>query len=503
MAKRSSGILMHPTSFPGKYICGQLDAGARKIIDWMKQAGQTILQVLPLGPTGYGDSPYQSFSAFAGTPYIIISFDGLIENGLLSKKDLSDYPGSDPARVDYYGLYIYNFKILKRAFENFRKSPAGGYDEFCRENAYWLDDYALFMAIKDAHNGAGWNRWEDDCRDRKDMRKIAERYADGIEFYRFIQFEFHTQWRAFKSLANANGISIIGDAPIFVSFDSADVWANQELFYLSEDKNPSVVAGVPPDYFSETGQLWGNPLYRWDKLAADNYGWWKKRIAHLLKFVDCIRIDHFRGFEAYWEIPFGEETAVNGRWIRADGMNFFRSLKNVYGEKLHEIIIAEDLGVITDEVREIRDRFGLPGMRIFEFANFPPADEPYNEELLKDGYLPENYSENCIAYPGTHDNDTLLGWYESLDKNRKRDILHYLDISAADDLNYTVIRKMLDSKADRVISLIQDVLELSGSHRMNKPGTMGIHNWSWRLEEKLLDRYAEKLYELTKLSGRI
>ncbi len=503
MIKRSSGILIHPTSFFGKYICGQLDYDAKKIIDWLKKAGQSILQVLPLGPTGYGDSPYQSFSAFAGTPYII-SFDELIKKGILSKNDLADYPRGDFKRVSYYDLYINNFKILKKAFSNTKIANDLNYEKFCNENSYWLDDYATFMAIKDMHNGASWNLWEDELRERTNLSKFIKSHKFEINFYKFIQYEFYTQWMDFKTYANNNGIKVIGDAPIFVSYDSADVWANQKIFNLSEDENPAVVAGVPPDYFSETGQLWGNPIYRWDVMLKNNFDWWKKRINHTLKLVDCIRIDHFRGFEAYWEIPFGEKTAINGKWVKAPGFELFNSLKEIYGENLNELIIAEDLGVITDEVKFLRDYFKFPGMRIFEFANFPKFDAKDNDEAFKDGYLPENYIKNCIAYPGTHDNDTLLGWYESLDKQKKHDILHYLKIKDKNELNYAVIKKMLDSKADRIVFLMQDVLELPTESRLNKPGTCGIHNWSWKLEERLLtDSYAEKLYDLTKSSGRI
>ena len=322
MSEKSSGILIHPTSFFGEYGCGDLGDGAYKFVDWLKKAGQKILQVLPLGPTGFGDSPYQSFSAFAGTPYII-SFDKLIEKGLLTKNDLKDYPKFNLKRVDYYGIYVNNFKILKIAYENFKKQSAkDSYDKFVKENSYWLNDYAIFMAIKDSKNGASWDTWEEDLRLRKNLDALSDDIKDSANFYKFLQYEFFEQWSAFKKYAEKQNIKIVGDAPIFVSYDSADVWANQSLFYLDKNGKPEIVAGVPPDYFSETGQLWGNPHYRWDVMKKDDYSWWKSRIAHLLKFVDCVRVDHFRGFEAYWEIKYGEPTAINGKWVKAPGMDF-------------------------------------------------------------------------------------------------------------------------------------------------------------------------------------
>ncbi len=509
MNKRVSGILIHPTSFIGPYGCGDLGDGAKKIIDWLKKAGQTILQTLPLGPTGYGNSPYQAFSAFAGTPYII-SFDELIKKGYLKKNDLDDYPKFDPKRVDYYGLYINNFKILNIAYKNLKKNKLpDDFFEFCMENSYWLEDYALFMAIKDSKNGASWDSWEQEIRNRENLHNLSTNINDLIEFYKFIQWEFYNQWQGFRKYAKDNGISIIGDAPIFASYDSADIWANQHLFFLDKAGKPEVVAGVPPDYFSKTGQLWGNPIYRWDVMKKDDYDWWKKRIKYMLKFVDCIRIDHFRGFEAYWEIKYGEKTAINGKWVKVPGHDFFNSLKNEFGEKLSSIIIAEDLGVITDEVRELRDIFNLPGMRLFEFANFPTnkIENKQNDHIdnyTEDAYLPENYIENCVAYPGTHDNDTLKGWFHSLSTSKQKDILNYLGLGNDNNLNYAIIKSIMKSKANRVVFLIQDILELTSEHRMNTPGTCGTHNWSWRiLEEMLTDEVAEKIYKLSKKTGRL
>jgi len=507
LTKRLSGIILHPTSFFGPYGCGDLGESSLEIIDWMKKAGQGILQVLPLGPTGYGDSPYQSFSSFAGTPYII-SFDELIKKGYLNKNDLAEYPQSDKKWVNYYSLYINNFKILLKAYSNFVKKIPAGYIKFSKENCYWLDSYALFMALKDFNNGASWDKWDENFRNYKELDKLPEEIDELKEFYKFIQWEFYSQWSEFKEYANKNGILIIGDAPIFVSYDSADVWANQELYKLDKKGMPLVVAGVPPDYFSETGQLWGNPIYKWHLMKKDGFDWWKKRIRHLLKLVDSIRIDHFRGFEAYWEIKFGEKTAINGKWTKAPGNDLFNSLKMEYKDKLHEIIIAEDLGVITDEVINLRDTFNLPGMRIFEFANFPSSDKNLSDDFINkfsnDAYLPDNYSENCIAYPGSHDNDTITGWYNSLSEEKQIDILNYLKITDKKDLNYAIINSLLESKAERVIFLMQDILELGSDSRMNKPGTLGNHNWSFRiLKEQLTDTLAEKLYNLVKKSGRI
>ncbi|MBN2544190.1 MAG: 4-alpha-glucanotransferase [Spirochaetes bacterium] len=507
LSKRSSGIILHPTSFFGPYGCGDLGESSIETINWLKKAGQNILQILPLGPTGYGDSPYQPFSSFAGTPYII-SFDELIKKGYLNKNDIVDYPDSDKKRVNYYSLYINNFKILLKAYTNFVKKIPDDYIEFSNDNNFWLDGYALFMALKDYNNGASWDKWDENYRNYKEIKKLPEEIDDLKEFYKFVQWEFFCQWRKFKDYANKNGITIIGDAPIFVSYDSAEVWANQELFKLDKNGRPLVVAGVPPDYFSETGQLWGNPIYKWNLMKNNNFKWWKKRISHLLKRVDCLRIDHFRGFEAYWEIKYGEKTAVNGKWVKAPGYELFNSLKGEYKDKLPEVIIAEDLGVITDEVIKLRDSFNLPGMKIFEFANFPASDSNLSDDFINlfsnDAYLPDNYTENCIAYPGTHDNDTIIGWFKSLSDRKQNDILNYLKITDKLDLNYAIINSLLESKADRVIFLMQDILKLDSESRMNKPGTLGNHNWSYRvLKEQLTDELAENLYNLTKKSGRI
>lgn len=516
--EKCSGILMHPTSFPSKYGCGDLGKGAYKIIDLLKKYGQKILQILPLNPTGYGDSPYSSFSAFAGTPYII-SFDTLADKGYLTKDDLKLYPKEmNNGNVNYGWMYIENFKMLRRAFENFKKMPKPAtYDKFCEENGYWLNDYALFMAIKDSKGGASWDLWEPELRLRKDLSKLSDKIKDDAEFYKFLQFEFDDEWMQFRKYANDKGIRIVGDAPIFVAYDSADVWANQELFKLDPEGKPSVVTGVPPDYFSATGQLWGSPHYNWDKMKETDFAWWKKRLKHLLRQVDTIRIDHFRGFEAAWEVKFGSENAINGKWVKAPGMELFESIKKELGEeKLMTSVIAEDLGIITKEVRELRDTFNFPGMRIFEFAPFAKGrftdDDGVEHDNSEAPYLPENYVYNSVAYPGTHDNDVIHGWFFAMNGIQQRQVLDYLGIkenvawkASGNELTAKIEAKLLNSEAKWVVFMMQDVMNLTSETKINTPGTCGIHNWSWRVTDKLLKEHTadfEKLAELTKAAGR-
>ena len=502
MDKKSSGIILHPVSFFGKFASGDLGDGAKLIIDWLKRAGQSYLQILPIGPVGYGNSPYQSFSAFAGNPYFI-SLDKLFQKGLLTKEELSNYPEVDFSKVDYRILEGFNLKLFELAFKRFIKSGRQSkFDEFCFNSSSWLNDYSDFMSLQDTFGDTSWNNWNLGYESRENYIKKSNDINYRKQFHEFLQFEFCEQWRDFKKYAGENNIKLIGDLPIFVSYDSADVWANKELFLLDDKGNPTAVAGVPPDYFSATGQLWGNPIYNWNVMKKNNFNWWKERIRHILKFVDCIRVDHFRGFEAYWEIPFGEETAINGRWVKAPGKDFFNSLKAEYKEELQDIIIAEDLGIITDEVKELRDYFGLPGMRVFEFADFNEVGNE-NSKLYHD-YFPENYIERCIAYLGTHDNDTLRGWYDSLTDEIKKKVLEYLNIVEPDDLNFAAIKKVAGSKAYKVMFLMQDILSLGTECRMNTPGTCGNHNWSWRVTEDLLsDETAERLFTITRESGRV
>lgn len=510
MRTRKSGILLHPTSFPGEYGCGDLGKNAYKVIDLLKEYGQSILQILPIGPTGFGDSPYQSFSSFAGTPYII-SFDKLIDEGLLLKDDLKDYPDFNPSRVDYEGLYNNDFKILQKAFDKFKnKKNKPEYKKFEKENIEWIEDYALFMAIKDSKNGASWDTWEENLRLRTDLNSISNEIKNDRDFYKFIQWIFYKQWTEFKQYANDNGIIIIGDIPIFVSYDSSDVWANQDLFHLDPNGKPQLVAGVPPDYFSETGQLWGNPLYKWDVMKKNNYHWWKTRVGHTLKLVDCVRVDHFRGFEAYWEIKYGETTAINGKWVKAPGDELFAELKKEFGDALSKDVIAEDLGIITKEVNELKDKYNFPGMKIFQFAPYGEGTFTDDDDQIQDNskhqYRPENYEENCIAYPGTHDNDVLHGWFHSQPSEKQNEIMEYLGITDRNDLNFSVIKRISESDAKWSIFMIQDVFELTSEARTNTPGTCGIHNWSWRLTDKLIKEKKDnlkKLKEITKKTGRI
>ena len=506
MKSRSSGILIHPLSFINKYGCGDLGEGAYKIIDFLKASGQKILQILPIGPTGFSNSPYQSFSSFAGNPYFI-SFDKLMEKRFLKKSDLDDYPVINKSVIDYELLYLNKYNVLDKAFLNFKKSKKfTEYDAFCKKNSFWLKDFSLFMAIKESQNGASWITWDYEIKDRKDLNNIIKRLRDRIEFYNFIQWQFFEQWNDFINYAHNNNIKIIGDMPIFVSYDSVEVWIDRELFYLDEHGNPIYIAGVPPDYFSETGQLWGNPVYRWDIMEKRGFEWWKNRIKYILNYVDCIRIDHFRGFEAYWQIPYGEKTAINGKWEKVPGYDFFNTLKKEFGDQLSELIIAEDLGIITDEVKKMRDDFNISGMRVFEFANFEniKIDKKTKKHYSNEPYLPENYVKNCIAYPGTHDNDTIKGWFKSLEKSKKKIILDYLGIKDAEGLSNAIIKKIANSKANTVIFLMQDVLGLGSESRMNLPGSCSIHNWSWCVTEELLtDDIAKNLYKITKNAGRI
>lgn len=496
---KTSGVILHPLSFYSSYPSGELDDCAKEILIWLKNSGFSLLQILPLGPTGFGNSPYQSFSSFAGTPYII-SFDYLIRDGFLKQEELNDFKQGTKERVDYYFLYNNVFKILFKAFERFKNSKCENFLNFCNENEYWLQSYSFFMALKDYYNGKCWYEWNKEHKNFLFLKNINDEVKGRALFYKFIQWIFFSQWIEFKNYANKLGIKIIGDLPIFVSYDSADVWANQRLFKLKKDGKPEVVAGVPPDYFSKTGQLWGNPIYKWEALEEERFDWWIKRVSHILKIVDCVRLDHFRGFDACWEIKYGNKTAKSGRWVKTPGESLFRTLNENLMIELKDVFIAEDLGVITEDVVRLREKFKLPGMRIFEFAKFPSS----NDEIIDDPYLPENYIENCVAYPGTHDNDTIIGWFESLSETIKNDVLHYLKIKDIKDLNYAIIEALLNSKADRVIFLMQDILCLDSTARMNKPGTMSEHNWSWRLKkEQLTLELSKKLFDLNKKYGRI
>lgn len=489
---RSAGILLHPTSFPGRYGIGDLGQEAFNWVDFLKSANQKLWQILPLGPTGYGDSPYQCFSAFAGNPYLI-SPDKLVEDGLLTKADLTPLPSFPADLVDYGPVINYKLALLDKAYTNY-KGGAGKpalrseFAEFQKAQAAWLPDFALFMALKEAHAGAVWNTWEPDLVARKPaaLEAARQQLAAPIESQCLRQFLFFRQWWAVKAYANAAGISIIGDIPIFVAFDSADVWQRPDLFYLDEHGLPTVVAGVPPDYFSRTGQLWGNPLYRWDILKNEGYAWWIDRVRGTLKLVDVIRVDHFRGFDAYWEIPYGKPTAEIGQWVKGPAADFFQALQAALGDNLP--IIAEDLGVVTPEMVALRDAFNLPGMKVLQFA-FSTDN--------KDPFLPHTFIANCVVYTGTHDNDTTRGWYEHSSTEAERDYARRYLARDGQDITWDLIRLAFASVANTAVVPLQDVFDLGTEARMNLPGRPS-GNWGWRFRPgQLTAQLRDRLKELT------
>jgi len=504
---RSAGILLHPTSLPGRFGIGDLGGEAYGFGDWLARTGQRIWQVLPLGPTGYGDSPYQCFSAFAGNP-LLINLESLVEEGVLSPADI-DSPAPFPVHeVDYGWVIKFKRPLLKKAAENFRREAGsaerGLYEAFCRKNAAWLDNYALFAALKDAHGGeATWNHWERDIATRQPqaMAHWQATLADEIQTRKYWQYQLFKQWKALKEHCHRLGIRMMGDIPIFVAQDSADVWAHPELFHLDGDGKPAVQAGVPPDYFSATGQLWGNPLYRWDVMAQSGYSWWIERFQATLDLVDVVRLDHFRGFEAYWEVPGADKTAAGGRWVKAPGHELFEAVQKALGELP---IVAETLGVITPEVEALRDRFGFPGMAILQFAFGADPQAPE--------FMPHNYPRHLVVYTGTHDNDTTLGWWTSGGigdstrtpeqvKKEKAFALTYLGTDGR-EMNWVLIRTALASVADTAIVPLQDVLGLGSEARMNLPGQPG-GNWRWRFTADMLtDQVGERLAELTRIYDR-
>ena len=495
---RSSGILLHPTSLPGPYGIGDLGPQAYRFVDWLSSAGCKLWQTLPLGPTGYGDSPYQCFSAFAGNPYLI-SLDELLKDGLLDESDLGpmkDLPGS---HVDFGLVIPKKLDILQKAFSNFGSTPGHlgkAFDAFRADNAFWLDDFSLFMAIKESHGGGPWSGWPEELRNRDNVAIVKTRrdLAESVSQYSFYQFLFFRQWNNLHSYTKEKGIQIIGDIPIFVAYDSADVWSHPELFFLDELGNPTVVAGVPPDVFSEDGQLWGNPLYNWDVHQNEKYAWWLSRVRASLKLMDIIRFDHFRGFAGYYAIPAGGPTARNGDWVSAPGKELFYVVKKFMHEELGlaELpIIAEDLGVITPDVTDLLDTFEFPGMRILQFG-FSGMDNPY---------LPHNYVSNCIAYTGTHDNDTSMGWYETASEHEKDFANRYLSVDGH-VFAWDLIRAIWKSVAVFTITPMQDALNLGQEARMNYPGRLG-GNWSWRMnEDDMREDLAAGLKDLNWLSNR-
>ena len=495
---------MHPTSLPGPFGIGDLGAAAYAFADFLIASDQSYWQVLPLGPTGFGDSPYQCFSSFACNP-LLISPALLAEEGLLAATDIQNPPRFPAESVDYGRVINYKAALLQKAFEKFRRTNKkrlrADFQSFAEQSSGWLDDYALFRALKDLHGGAPWNQWASEI-GRREATALADarrRLADQIEAQKFYQFLFARQWPALKRYCNQSGIKIIGDIPIFAAYDSADVWANPGLFKLNDDGSPRVVAGVPPDYFSKTGQLWGNPIYDWERHRDSGYRWWKDRLRATLNSVDIVRIDHFRGFAASWEVPAGQATAERGRWVEVPGRELFTLLRRDFGEMP---IIAEDLGVITPDVQALRDDFGLPGMRILQFGF----------RSITNTDLPHNYVSNTVVYTGTHDNDTAVGWFNSVAgpgstrtaeqiAREKRFCMEYLN-SDGREINWDFIRAALGSVACTAITPVQDLLGLSSEARMNLPASTAGH-WRWRMKRGALTRpVSNRLRSLTQLYVR-
>lgn len=494
MFNRSSAILLHPTSLPGPYGIGDLGPQARSWIDFLSQTRTKLWQILPLGPTGYGDSPYQCFSTFGGNPYLI-SPDDLLAGGWLHPNDLVGRPTFNPRAVEYGEVIFWKLDLLNRSFLKFRNAGgAQAYPEvgsFYARNQAWLEDYALFMALKELHGWRPWTAWEAAYRDRHPdaLQGFAAENSYAVERQKYYQYHFFQQWGTLKKYAHLKGVQIIGDIPIFIAHDSADAWASRELFHLDDQGAPTVVAGVPPDYFSATGQLWGNPLYRWERHARDGYRWWLKRLRAVFSLVDIVRLDHFRGFANYWEIPAGEKTAVNGRWVEGPGADFLDRVEDEFGGLP---IIAEDLGEISPEVYQLRDQFQLPGMKILLFA----FDS--DEENL---FLPHHYPENCVVYTGTHDNDTAVGWFERIGKEEKAFALSYLG-TTGEDIAWDLIELAWSSRAVIAAAPLQDLLSLDNAARMNYPGKPQ-GNWRWRFSPSdLSDEIRQQVKAINGKYGR-
>lgn len=493
--ERASGVLAHPTSFPGPHGIGDLGAGAYQFVDWLVAAGQQYWQVMPLSPTGFGDSPYASPSAFAGNT-LLISLEVLRDEALLDQSDLDQCPAFSDHQVQYGRVIQAKNWMFRRAFERFRAGGASSdlqaqYQAFCAEATDWLEDYALYMALQEANHWASWQEWEAPIRAREPgaLEECRDRLAEAIDYHKFVQFLFRRQWRALKAYANERGVRVIGDIPIYVALDSADVWARQELFRLNEDGSPEVVTGVPPDLFTEHGQLWGNPAFDWNAMRRTGYQWWIDRIAALMEMVDVVRLDHFRGFAAGWLVPAGDATARGGRWERGPGTELFRALEAALGPVP---FIAEDLGLITRDVGELREALGLPGMKVLQFAF---DGDPNNQ------YLPHTYSRNCVVYTGTHDNQTTVGWFTDLPERERRQVQTYVGQDGS-DIAWDFIRLALASVADLAILPLQDIMRLGDEARMNTPG-QPLGNWSWRfLTHQLHPGMAAGLHELTHAYGR-
>ncbi len=489
---RAAGILLHPTSLPSPHGIGDLGPHARAWVDFLADAGCQLWQILPLGPTGYGDSPYQSFSAFAGNRNLI-SPDDLLEDGLLTPADVAEIPAFPAERVDFNAVITWKLGLLNRAYEIFK---AGGplreeFDAFQQARQSWLHDYALFRALKEAHGGAPWTQWPAPLRQRKAsaLREARRAHAEAIERYAFWQFLFFRQWDKLHAYAEGKGVRIIGDLPIYVAHDSADTWRHPELFQLDKEGWPLVVAGVPPDYFSETGQLWGNPLYRWKAHAKEGYAWWQARIRATLEQVEILRVDHFRGFAAYWEVPGDKPTAEIGRWTPGPGAQFFSAIRNALGDLP---VIAEDLGAIDRAVLDLRDQFNFPGMRILQFGFVRGDDDPF---------LPHNYPEHAVVYTGTHDNETARGWFEHAPANERQFCLDYLGTDGR-DIAWDMLRALWASRAGFAIAPLQDFLSLGDEGRMNYPGRP-LGNWDWRVKlDALTTELNQKIGALNREHGR-
>lgn len=490
---RASGILMHISSLPGSYGIGKMGREAYAFADFLKKAKQKYWQILPVSPTGYGDSPYQSFSVYAGNPYFI-DFEQLKEQGLLKNSDYENIDwGDNPCSVDYGLLYKNVFAVLRTSYNNFKKSPEKEYLDFLADNSHWIDNYGLFMALKSAHDGKPWTMWEEPLRmyEKKAVEEAKIKYEEEIDFWRFVQYKYYEQWRKLKSYVNSLGIELIGDIPIYAAMDSAEVWSSPQYFLLDKNKNPIDVAGCPPDAFTKLGQLWGNPLYRWDVMEKENYKWWVDRIGWATETYDVVRIDHFRGFESYYAIPFGMPDARIGEWRKGPDIKLFKEVKKQLGRKK---IIAEDLGFLTKDVTKLLKASGFPGMKVLEFAFAPDG---------KSNYLPHNFkNSNSVCYTGTHDNDTLAGWAKSISRKERKFCRDYLGVKRNRDIPWGMIRLAWGSVSDTAIAQMQDFLELGSEARMNTPSTLG-ENWRWRCKkEYLTDELTEKIGELTTIYDR-
>ena len=488
---RTSGILMPIFSLPSPYGIGTFGKAAYDFVDFLKIGGQSYWQILPLNPTNFGDSPYQSFSSFAGNPYFI-DLDILVKDGLLTKDEITAYDfGANAQEIDYEKLYIGRYPLLKKAFSRFNADTK--YHTFVTDNADWLNDYALFISLKQAFGGSAWHTWDENFKKRNPttLKQAQSNYANDIAFHKFLQFKFYEQWTALKIYANKNGIKIIGDVPIYVALDSADVWSTPQQFLLDDNYTPSAVAGVPPDAFSEDGQLWGNPLYNWNYMKQTGFSWWKLYLGHALKRYDTVRIDHFRGFESFFAIPYGDTDAKGGKWIKGPDIDLFNELKQEFGNNLP--IIAEDLGIITPAVRKMLDSTGFPGMKVLQFAFDGDSSN---------AYLTHNHIKNCIIYTGTHDNNTIMGWLADSNADTVKQAKDYLNHQSNNDFNWAMIKAALGSVADTCILMIQDLLGLGSEGRINTPSTLG-NNWKWRIKSECINPWlANILKENTVLYGR-